>query len=95
VAIGGSRALPDSKDCQHELCSVCHVLPSFRWVSRIFFVAFCFLSRYLWPSDNFAKRPGCRMSGDWPSQRLNRVSTDWGTAFSDQAQVRTTTSSTA
>jgi hypothetical protein len=25
VAFGGSHTLPDSKDCQHELCSACHV----------------------------------------------------------------------
>jgi hypothetical protein len=88
VAIGGSHTLPDSKDCQHELCCVCHVLP------------FRVRGRYLRPGDNFAKRTGRSLSGERPMQWLNRVSTDWGTAAvcgekRHGAQVRTTTSSTA
>jgi hypothetical protein len=87
VAIGG-HSLPDSEDCQDDLCRVCHVLHLSGGGFRV-------LSRYFRPGDNFAKRTGRRMSGDRPSQRLNRGSPDWGTALSDQAQVRTTTSSTA
>jgi hypothetical protein len=73
VAFGGSHTLPDSKDCQHELCSACHV--------RHFVISswiFCVLGRYFRLGDNFAWRTGRRLSAERPLQWLNRVSTDWG-----------------